>query len=137
MNDDPTLDERRTSALYHFDRHTPQYREQFATITRDMHEKCPVAWSDTYGGHWVAASSAAVFELARCPHVSNDHDIHGERRGYKGITIPTARRARCRGGMLEMDDPEALARTLRGRGYSTLDDCSQARPPRRGVGRSS
>jgi cytochrome P450 len=106
MRDDPTLDERRTSAAYHFDRHTTQYREQFATITRDMHEKCPVAWSDTYGGHWVSASSAAVFELARCPHVSNDHDIHGERRGYKGITIPSARRARYRGGMLEMDDPE-------------------------------
>jgi cytochrome P450 len=99
MNDNPR-------ALYHFDRHTPQYREQFATITRDMQEKCPVAWSDTYGGHWVAASSEAVFELARCPHVSNDHDIRGERRGYKGITIPTAQRARYRGGMLEMDDPE-------------------------------
>ncbi len=106
MNDNPSMHERRTGARYHFDRHTPQYREQFATITREMHEKCPVAWSDTYGGHWVAASSEAVFELARCPHVSNDHDIHGERRGYKGITIPTAQRARYRGGMLEMDDPE-------------------------------
>lgn len=106
MTGDPSLDERRAAVLYHFDRHTPQYRAQFETITRDMHQKCPVAWSDTYGGHWVAASSAAVFELARCPHVSNDHDIHGQRRGYRGITIPTARRARYRGGMLEMDDPE-------------------------------
>ena len=106
MNGNPSMHERRTGARYHFDRHTPQYREQFATITHEMHEKCPVAWSDTYGGHWVAASSEAVFELARCPHVSNDHDIHGERRGYKGITIPTAQRARYRGGMLEMDDPE-------------------------------
>ena len=106
MNEDQAIDARRADARYHFDRHTPQYREQFATITRDMHEKCPVAWSDTYGGHWVAASSEAVFELARCPHVSNDHDIRGERHGYKGITIPTAQRARYRGGMLEMDDPE-------------------------------
>ncbi len=49
---------------------------------------------------------------ARCssrplPAVSNDHDINGERRGYKGISIPTARRsAVVRGGILEMDDPE-------------------------------
>ena len=57
-----------------------------------MHAKCPVAWSETYGGHWVAAGSKEVFELARCPAVSNDHDIRGERTGYKGISIPTAQR---------------------------------------------
>ena len=51
---------------YHFDRHTPEYRFQFEKITQELHEKCPVAWSDTYGGHWVASSSKAVFELP-CP----------------------------------------------------------------------
>ena len=62
---------------------------------------------DTYGGHWVAAGSHEVFELARCPAVSNDHDINNERRGYKGISIPTASRVSAvRGGILEMDDPE-------------------------------
>jgi len=39
----------------HFDRHTPEYREQFTDVTAEMLDKCPVAWSDTYGGHWVAA----------------------------------------------------------------------------------
>jgi cytochrome P450 len=92
---------------YHFDRHTAEYRLQFEKITEEMHAKCPVAWSDSYDGHWVAAGSREVFELARCPHVSNDHDINLERRGYKGISIPTARRASgVRGGILEMDDPE-------------------------------
>ena len=72
-----------------------------------MHQKCPIAWTDTYDGHWVAAGSEQVFELARCPHVSNDHDVHNERRGYKGISIPTMLEAEgFRGGMLEMDDPE-------------------------------
>lgn len=104
--EDTTADEERKQPRYHFDRHTPEYRVQFAKITEEMQEKCPIAWSDTYGGHWVAASSEAVFELARCPHISNDHDINGERRGYKGISIPTARRVVTRGGMLEMDDPE-------------------------------
>jgi cytochrome P450 len=72
-----------------------------------MQTTCPVAWSDTYEGHWVAAGSSAVFELARCPHVSNDHDLTGDRNGYQGISIPPAQRAQVvRGGILEMDDPE-------------------------------
>lgn len=92
---------------YHFDRHHPQYREKFLDITHEMQQKCPMAWTETYEGHWVAAGSAEVFELARCPHVSNDHDINNERRGYKGISIPTMIGAEnFRGGMLEMDDPE-------------------------------
>ncbi|MEO3760176.1 cytochrome P450 [Mycobacterium sp. B14F4] len=90
---------------YHFDRHTPEYRERFEQITAELHGKCPIAWSDTYGGHWVASSSHAVFELARCPHISNDHDINDERRGYQGIAIPH-KSIPLRGGMLEMDPPE-------------------------------
>ena len=96
---------------YHYDRHTPEYRFQFEKITQELHEKCPVAWSDTYGGHWVASSSDAVFELARCPYISNDHDVNGERRGYQGITIP-AKPIPIRAGILEMDPPEH--RTYRG-----------------------
>ncbi|RZT19074.1 cytochrome P450 [Mycobacterium sp. BK558] len=92
---------------YHFDRHTAQYRDNFLDITHEMHQRCPVAWTDTYGGHWVAAGGREVFDLARCPHVSNDHDVRHERRGYKGISIPlTVEAENYRGGMLEMDDPE-------------------------------
>jgi cytochrome P450 len=92
---------------YHFDRHSAAYRSRFKTITEEMHAKCPMAWTETYGGHWVAAGSNEVFELARCPAVSNDHDLHNERRGYKGISIPTASRiSAVRGGILEMDDPD-------------------------------
>jgi cytochrome P450 len=92
---------------YHFDRHSPDYRQKFLDITHEMQQGCPIAWTDTYGGHWVAAGGDAVFELARCPHVSNDHDVNGVRRGYKGISIPTMIEAEnIRGGMLEMDEPE-------------------------------
>ena len=100
-------DEDRKKNRYHFDRHTPEYRTQFEKITEEIHAKCPVAWTDTYEGHWVAGGSQAVFELARCPVVSNDHDINGERRGYQGISIPKAKRVSgVRGGILEMDEPE-------------------------------
>ncbi len=98
-------DTRKTSHHYDFDRHSPDYRFNHERITADLQEECPIAWSDTYEGHWVAASSHAVFELARCPHISNDHDVKSERRGYQGITIPH-RDVPIRGGMLEMDAPE-------------------------------
>lgn len=100
-------DPRTSGSYYHFDRHAPEYRDQFLDITHEMHRTCPLAWTDTYGGHWVAAGGQEVFELARCPHVSNDHDVNNERRGYKGISIPLMVEAgNTRGGMLEMDDPE-------------------------------
>ncbi len=101
------LDRRREARSFHFDRHTPQYRDRFQEITAQMQARCPLAWTDTYGGHWVAAGNREVFELARCPHVSNDNDIDGTRRGYTGINIPRGDYSVAfRGGMLEMDDPE-------------------------------
>jgi cytochrome P450 len=92
----------------HFDRHTPEYRHQFEQITHELHAKCPIAWTDTHDGHWVASGNREVFELARSAEfLSNDHDVKGERRGYKGITIPSPPRAReVQGGFLEMDPPE-------------------------------
>ncbi len=83
------------------------------SITREMHRECPIAWSQTYGGHWVAAGNREVFELARSPLMSNDRDVHGERRGYGGISIPTPpvhpKAPSIRGGFLEMDPPEQKA----------------------------
>ena len=105
MSDDKVTDSDRKKHRFDFDRHTPQYRFQFEEVTEELQEKCPIAWSDTYGGHWVASSSHAVFELARCPHISNDHDPNGERRGYHGITIPH-KPIPLRAGILEMDPPE-------------------------------
>lgn len=92
---------------YEFDRHSPQYRDRFDTITDEMHRRCPIAWSPTYGGHWVAAGSREVFSLARSDNVSSDHDPNGERRGYHGITIPFPETGvPIRNGILEMDPPE-------------------------------
>ncbi|PXW24610.1 UNVERIFIED_CONTAM: cytochrome P450 [Williamsia faeni] len=107
--DDVTHDARK-SPRFKFERHAAHYRDEFEEVTQKMQSECPVAWSDTYDGHWVAAGNKEVFELARCPHVSNDHDVTGEGTGYKGISIPTPDRANgLRGGVLEMDDPEHKA----------------------------
>jgi cytochrome P450 len=95
-------------APIHFDRHTPEYRHQFESTTRELQGKCPIAWSETYGGHWVASGNREVFELARSAEfLSNDHDVKGLRRGYEGISIPAPPRAKSQqGGFLEMDPPE-------------------------------
>ena len=91
---------------YHFDRHAPDYHRRFEAITREMHEKCPVAWTDTHGGHWVAAGNREVFELATAAeYLSNDNDVDNVRRGYTGITIPPPA-VRTQGGFLEMDPPD-------------------------------
>ena len=105
--DDVATDETRKKPNFSFDRFAPGYRDEFVATTESMQERCPIAWTDTHDGHWVAAGNREVFELARCPHISNDHDTTGVRRGYKGISIPKAPRASgVRGGILEMDEPE-------------------------------
>ncbi|MEU1511444.1 cytochrome P450 [Streptomyces sp. NPDC005811] len=108
MTDD---DEARKHPRVHFDRHAPEYRDRFEEETRSFHEGCPLAWSDTYGGHWVAAGNRELLAFARAQEkLSNDHDVHGERRGYQGINIPAPARGRgIRGGFLEMDPPEQRA----------------------------
>jgi cytochrome P450 len=101
-----TDDTDRKKNAYHFDRHTPEYRHQFESITVEMQAQCPIAWTDTYDGHWVAAGHHEVFDLARsAEYLSNDHDVNNERRGYKGITIPSPESNQHQGGFLEMDPP--------------------------------
>lgn len=89
----------------HFDRHASDYIHEFENITHELHERCPIAWTDTYGGHWVASGYNEVFEIARAGTLlSNDHDPEGKRKGYKGISIPAL--SPTQGGFLEMDPPE-------------------------------
>ncbi|WP_329539103.1 cytochrome P450 [Streptomyces sp. NBC_01358] len=108
---DPHDDEARKQPRVHFDRHAPEYRDQFEDQSRTFHEGCPIAWSDTYGGHWVAAGNRELLAFARAgDKLSNDHDVDGVRRGYQGISIPAPARGRgFRGGFLEMDPPEQRA----------------------------
>jgi cytochrome P450 len=98
-------DTARERLVYRFDRHAPGYRDHFGETTRDMQAKCPVAWSDTYDGHWVASGYQELFDIARRADVlSSDHDPKGERRGYKGVTLPES--SQMRSGFIEMDPPE-------------------------------
>lgn len=90
-----------------FDRHAPEYRERFVEITDELHQKCPVAFAEDYGGHWVASGMNELFDIARQSDVlSNENDYQGTKRGYKGISIPHREGMQSRGGFLELDPPE-------------------------------
>jgi cytochrome P450 len=100
-----TSDERTSAREYTFDRHGSEYRLRFEELAADMQAKCPVAWNDTYGGHWFAAGNREVFEIARsADKVSNDRDQHNERRGYQGNSIPPTQ-ANVEPSFLAMDPP--------------------------------
>src|SRR5258708_12666072 len=81
----------RKGKRYHFDRHAPDYRYHFEEITDDLHEQCPVAWTDTYGGHCVASGHQEVFDIARRADVpSNDTDATPARPAHQSIPTPPA-----------------------------------------------
>ena len=77
VDDITAADGDRRKNTYYFDRHTADYRAQFEKITEEMHAKCPVAWSETYNGHWVAAGSKEVFELVE-RHEKTGRVVHGQ-----------------------------------------------------------
>ena len=88
-----------------FDRHSPSHRDDFVGITEDLHSRCPVAFNDTYDGHWYVSGYDEVFEIARrAGALSSDHDVLGVRKGYRGIGVP--RQAEFQAGFLEMDPPD-------------------------------
>ncbi len=103
----PTAEEARRQPVISLDRHSPRYRLEFEELASEFHGKCPVAWNDTHGGYWFASGNKELFDIARRADVlSNDNDIHGVKRGYRGISIPPAPQQTQRGGFLEMDPPD-------------------------------
>jgi cytochrome P450 len=120
-----------------YDRHTPEYRKTFVCLTEELHTRCPLAWTDSYGGHWVASDLPQLFDLARdTTLLSNDYDGTGERAGYRGVLIPSDAHDTYRGGILEMDPPEQqyyrkqlypyLSQAAVGRWVPVIDEITRA-----------
>ncbi len=95
--------------IVEFDQHSLDYKARFPQISHDVRSKCPVAWTEHYGGYWVVSGRDVIGEMAKHPDLlSNDHDPQGVRRGYGGIAIPPPRGSVNRGGFIEMDPPDQL-----------------------------
>ncbi|WP_024796517.1 cytochrome P450 [Tomitella biformata] len=92
-----------------FERHSPGFRDEFLEKTHELHAKCPVAWSDSYDGHWVASGIDELFAIARrSDAVTSFRDHDGSVNGYKGISIPHIPMAGpfTAPSFLELDPPE-------------------------------
>lgn len=101
-------DIQKKALLFSMNRHDSSYRINFVENTQQMQGKCPIAWNDTHGGYWFVAGNRELFNVARRSDVlSNDADIHGQRKGYVGISIPSVapEHRNTVGGFLEMDAP--------------------------------
>src|SRR6185295_8224675 len=72
-----------------FDHHSRDYREHWPSLYADMRSRCPVSWSEHYGGFWVPTTYDDISTVAKDENIfSSDYDVEGVRRGYQGTNIP-------------------------------------------------
>ncbi len=80
-------------ALVDFDQHSLTYKAGFPQISHEVRSKCPVAWTDAYGGYWVISGRDVIGEMAKHPDLlSNDHDPTGVRQGIRRNRHPSSER---------------------------------------------
>jgi cytochrome P450 len=73
-----------------YDHHSPEHAVGAVDLHADLRARCPVAWTDSYGGFWVASAHEPCVQAAKdLERFRSDHDVEGEREGYRGITIPS------------------------------------------------
>src|SRR5437762_1954488 len=97
----------RSAARPEFDHHSPEYGRDPEATLRELRRECPVAHSTKHGGYWILTRYDDIQRAAEDPDTfSSDHDIYGERRGYRGITIPET--GTFRRNPVEVDPPEFL-----------------------------
>jgi cytochrome P450 len=55
----------------HDDGLTPKVYERYAELRRT----CPVAWSNSHGGHWVVTRYADIHEVTHCPEIFSNQPV--------------------------------------------------------------
>jgi len=89
-----------------FDHEAPDHAENWPEEFRELRERCPMAWTRSHGGYWLATSYDAVVEMARDPETFSSHKTFDPATGTGsgGITIPFT--PIPRGLPVESDPPE-------------------------------
>lgn len=89
-----------------FDHESVEHARNWPTEFRELREQCPRAWTESYGGFWVATRFADILAIAQQPESFSAHKHYdpatGETRG--GLTIPPV--PGIRGIPNETDSPE-------------------------------
>lgn len=55
----------------HDDELTPKVYERY----EELRQACPVAWSNSHGGHWVVTRYADIHEVAHCPEIFSNQPV--------------------------------------------------------------
>jgi cytochrome P450 len=73
-----------------FDHHSAKHAVHWVEEFREMRETCPRAWSEKYGGFWVATRHSDIVAIAQRPDVfSTDKSFHPETGAdIGGLAIP-------------------------------------------------
>ncbi len=102
----PMSAEEARACPFHFDHHTPEHAKVWPQAFRELRERSPRAWSDTYDGFWIATKLSDIVAAAQQPDIFSAHkEIDpetGEATG--GVTIPPS--GAVRGIPNEADNPE-------------------------------
>jgi len=73
-----------------FDHHSPEFTARHHEILRDLRTRAPMAWTENYGGFWIATGYAEVQQIATDDRrFSSDRNVLPEANG--GILIPPVR----------------------------------------------
>jgi cytochrome P450 len=83
-----------------FNHHSPVMLEHSHEIYRELHERCPVAWTDQLGGYWVVSGYKEVQEASMADRTFSHENDHVTRFGVAQPPLPHW------AGLVEMDPPE-------------------------------
>ena len=112
-------DSQTKSCPLNFDQHSEEHAKHWREIYHIMREECPQAWTESYGGYWVATRYEDIIKIAQSTDSISAHrhidPETGEESG--GITIPLL--PGVRGVPSETDSPEwDAARSFLNRRFS-------------------
>lgn len=89
-----------------FDQHSSDFARDHRAAWGDLIERCPVAWSDSYGGFWVVSDYENVAKVARDDDTFSSRNDADPDSIYRGIQIPD--KPGRRSIPIELDPPEFL-----------------------------
>ena len=91
-----------------FDQHSKEYQERGMEIAAEIRSKCPVTWSENYGGHWLVTALDEASAMYKRPDLfSAVKDVNDLESPFQGIQIPNMS-PYVTSGFLEMDPPNQL-----------------------------
>lgn len=92
-----------------FDQHSKEYQARGMEIGAEIRAKCPVAWSDNYGGYWIITGLEEASAIYKRPEMFSALNLTWKDPDsmFKGIQIPN-NAAYGENSFLEMDPPEQL-----------------------------